>query len=436
MKNTEKTMDKLVALCKGRGFIYPGSEIYGGLANTWDFGPLGVELKNNIKSAWRKKFIQECKYNVGLDSAILMNPQTWVASGHIGGFSDPLMDCKACKTRHRADNLIEDFDGTNCAGWSNEQMMDYIREKGITCPNCGKKLHFWNIKAECSACGVSIPNFDWEARLEEDNRNAEKAFGVFNRTLSRMAYSMWGTKLRIARLVLTFLPAVGFILPWSNIKGTGSSFVLSILAFDGSKSLIDFFKAFFGDVGLFTTTMGMEGYGGPVTLGVIGYFLFLLSALFIVIAFFMVLIRCKNSKTKTTIVFDVLSVMASVAAVICFTVGGQRGADLGAFSFGGNAALAPSGSIGWGYFVALLLLLVATGMNIAVVKAPAKSDEQLENERLARVAAKEEKERLAEEKRELERVQAAKKAQEEEKAKVEEAKRKLAAKAEKRKNKK
>ena len=251
-----------------------------------------------------------------------------------------------------------------------------------------------------------------------------------------MAYSMWGTKLRIARLVLTFLPAVGFILPWSNIKGTGSSFVLSILAFDGSKSLIDFFKAFFGDVGLFTTTMGMEGYGGPVTLGVIGYFLFLLSALFIVIAFFMVLIRCKNSKTKTTIVFDVLSVAASVAAVICFTVGGQRGADLGAFSFGGNAALAPSGSIGWGYFVALLLLLVATGMNIAVVKAPAKSDEELENERLARVAAKEEKERLAEEKRELERVQAAKKAQEEEKAKVEEAKRKLAAKAEKRKNKK
>ena len=191
-----------------------------------------------------------------------------------------------------------------------------------------------------------------------------------------------------------------------RIKGTGSSFVLSILAFDGSKSLIDFFKAFFGDVGLFTTTMGMEGYGGPVTLGVIGYFLFLLSALFIVIAFFMVLIRCKNSKTKTTIVFDVLSVAASVAAVICFTVGGQRGADLGAFSFGGNAALAPSGSIGWGYFVALLLLLVATGMNIAVVKAPAKSDEQLENERLARVAAKEEKERLAEEKRELERVQA------------------------------
>ncbi len=138
MNNTEKSMEKLVALCKGRGFVYAGSEIYGGLANTWDYGPLGVELKNNIKNAWRKKFIQENPYNVGLDSAILMNPQTWVASGHLGGFSDPLMDCRECKTRHRADNLIEDFDGTVVAGWSNEQMMDYIKEKAIPCPDCGK----------------------------------------------------------------------------------------------------------------------------------------------------------------------------------------------------------------------------------------------------------------------------------------------------------
>ncbi len=138
LKNNEKAMEKIVDLCKSKGFVYPGSEIYGGLANTWDYGPLGVELKNNIKKAWLKKFVQENKYNVGLDSAILMNPQTWVASGHIGGFSDPLMDCKECKTRHRADNLIEDFDGTNVAGWSNEQMMDYIKEHEIACPNCGK----------------------------------------------------------------------------------------------------------------------------------------------------------------------------------------------------------------------------------------------------------------------------------------------------------
>ena len=138
LANTEKTMDKIVALCKNRGFVYSGSEIYGGLANTWDYGPLGVELKNNIKKAWWKKFVQESPFNVGLDSAILMNPQTWVASGHLGGFSDPLMDCKECKTRHRADNLIEDFDGTNVAGWSNDQMMDYIKDKAIKCPNCGK----------------------------------------------------------------------------------------------------------------------------------------------------------------------------------------------------------------------------------------------------------------------------------------------------------
>ncbi len=128
MENSKKTMDKIVALCKNRGFVYPGSEIYGGLANTWDYGPLGVALKNNIKNAWLKKFVQQNKYNVGLDSAILMNPQTWVASGHLGGFSDPLMDCKECKTRHRADNLIEDFDGTNVAGWTNEEMMNYIKE--------------------------------------------------------------------------------------------------------------------------------------------------------------------------------------------------------------------------------------------------------------------------------------------------------------------
>ena len=138
LKNNEKVMDKIVDLCKSKGFVYPGSEIYGGLANTWDYGPLGVELKNNIKKAWLKKFVQENKYNVGLDSAILMNPQTWVASGHIGGFSDPLMDCKECKTRHRADNLIEDFDGTNVAGWTNQQMTDYIAEHKICCPNCGK----------------------------------------------------------------------------------------------------------------------------------------------------------------------------------------------------------------------------------------------------------------------------------------------------------
>ena len=150
MKNSEKTMEKIVALCKTRGFIFPGSEIYGGLANSWDYGPLGVEFKNNVKRAWWKKFVQESRYNVGLDSAIIMNPEAWVASGHVGGFSDPLMDCKQCKARHRADKLIEDYafqNGTNenPAGWSFEQMAEFIKEKDIACPLCGGK-QFTDIK--------------------------------------------------------------------------------------------------------------------------------------------------------------------------------------------------------------------------------------------------------------------------------------------------
>ena len=151
MKNTEKTMEKIVALCKGRGFVVPGSEIYGGLANSWDYGPLGVEFKNNVKRAWWKKFVQESRYNVGLDSAIIMNPQTWVASGHVGGFSDPLMDCKSCHTRHRADKLIEDYaaekglDDVKPESWTFEQMADFIKENKIPCPDCGK-CDFTDIK--------------------------------------------------------------------------------------------------------------------------------------------------------------------------------------------------------------------------------------------------------------------------------------------------
>ena len=141
---TNLTMDKIVALCNNRGFIFPGSDIYGGLANTWDYGPLGVEFKNNVKKAWWKKFVQESPYNVGLDSAILMNPQVWVASGHVVSFNDPLMDCKSCKARFRADKLIEDYANEHGLtdihpdGWSNEKMSEYIAEQGIKCPECGK----------------------------------------------------------------------------------------------------------------------------------------------------------------------------------------------------------------------------------------------------------------------------------------------------------
>ena len=148
---SEKSMEKVVSLCKNRGIIYPGSEIYGGLANTWDYGPLGVEFKNNVKKAWWKKFVQQSKYNVGLDSAILMNPEVWVASGHVGSFSDPLIDCKECKSRFRADKLIEDFyfennlGDINVDGWENEKVEELMKEKNICCPNC-KKQSFTGIR--------------------------------------------------------------------------------------------------------------------------------------------------------------------------------------------------------------------------------------------------------------------------------------------------
>ena len=145
-----KDMETIVRLCKSRGYVYPGSEIYGGLANTWDYGPLGVELKNNVKAAWRKKFIQENKNIVGLDAAILMNPETWVASGHVSGFSDPLLDCKECKTRHRADKLIESYahekgEDIVADGWTDEQMLKYINKHKIVCPKCGK-LNYTDIR--------------------------------------------------------------------------------------------------------------------------------------------------------------------------------------------------------------------------------------------------------------------------------------------------
>ncbi len=181
MSNNNLTMDKLVALAKNRGFIFAGSEIYGGLANTWDYGPIGVELKNNVKKVWWKKFIQENPLNVGLDCSILMNPETWVASGHIGGFSDPLMDCKNCQTRHRADDLIEKYIlkkklDLSIAGYTNEQMEAFIAENKIVCPNCGK----------CDFTGVRKFNLMFKTfqGVNEDSANTvylrpETAQGIF-----------------------------------------------------------------------------------------------------------------------------------------------------------------------------------------------------------------------------------------------------------------
>ena len=177
----EATMEKITALAKNRGFIFPGSEIYGGLANSWDYGPLGVEFKNNVKKAWWKKFVQESPLNVGLDSTILMNPSVWVASGHVGGFSDPLMDCRECKERFRADKLIEDFMAESgepgvVDGWPNERMKAYIEEYKISCPSCGKH-NFTDIRQ------FNLM-FKTHTGVTEDNQNVvylrpETAQGIF-----------------------------------------------------------------------------------------------------------------------------------------------------------------------------------------------------------------------------------------------------------------
>lgn len=303
-----------------------------------------------------------------------------------------------------------------------------------TCPNCGKKLHIWDVKAECSACGVSIPNFNWQQRLEEDNILAEKKFASFYKSMNMVKYSIFGSKLRIARLVLTFLPAIGFILPWATLTSEGESFDLTIFSlFNGNKSLIDFFSGFFGNSGLFMTNMKFEGYSGPLTFCSISYLMFVLSILFIVIAFFMNIIMCKRPKTKVTVVFDVLSIAASVASVLLFVLAGPLATQVVAFNFGDLPVINGSASIAWGYFVALALLLVALGINIAVAKAPAKTDEQLEEERLARKAKKEEEERKKEIEKEKAREAASIKEKEEHARIVEEAKAKLAAKAEKKK---
>ena len=150
MRAEDKTMDKIKALCQNRGFIFAGSEIYGGLANSWDYGPLGVLMKQNVKNAWWKKFVQECPYNVGLDAGILMNPRVWEASGHVTNFNDPLIDCKGCKRRHRADKLIEEWAlengiDANVEAMTNDEMVEYIREKNIPCPGCGA-CNFSDIK--------------------------------------------------------------------------------------------------------------------------------------------------------------------------------------------------------------------------------------------------------------------------------------------------
>ena len=294
------------------------------------------------------------------------------------------------------------------------------------CPNCGVKIPFWNIKAECSKCGVSIPNHNWMERLEEDNKNAERAFGTFYKTLNRMKYSLFGTKLRVARIVLTFIQVVAFILPWAAVKAQGSGFDLALISLSGNKGIIDVIMQLTGNSSLIFANMGFEAYSGPVTFILIGTALYLLSLIFIVLAFFMTIIKCAKPKTKSSVIYEILAIAFSFAAMLVFSNAASLGSDFTAFSFGNISAINVSGGFAWGYIAAVILFLVALGINVAVAVAPAKSDEELEAERKAKADAKEQKAREDAERKAKAREEAAKAAAIEQQRVVEEAKRKVA----------
>ncbi len=295
-----------------------------------------------------------------------------------------------------------------------------------TCPNCGKKLHIYDIKAECSSCGVSIPNFNWEARLEEDSEKAERQFSAFYKTLNRIAYSVWGTKLRIVRIILSFIPIIGYIVPWAYMKSDAKSFGIDLIGiFTDGYSLIDLFKSFFVNSSLYFTNMSYEGYSGPVTYSMLAILFMVLSLLLFVISFFLIIITCKHSKTKAMFIIDTVGVGCAVASGVLFSIGATTAADYTAFNFGDFPIYNAHGGLCWGFFVALALLIVATVVNFLVAKAPAKTDDELEAERLARKAEKDEKERQAAIKREREREEAEKKAAEEQAELVKKAKESL-----------
>lgn len=294
------------------------------------------------------------------------------------------------------------------------------------CPNCGKKLHVYNVKAECSQCGVSIPNFNWEKRLEEDNANAEKKFQSFYRFGNRFAYSIWGTKLRIVRIILSFLPAVGFLLPWATLKSDAGSVGLDLFGMTCDTSLIDLFKDFFANSGVYFANMGYENYAGTLFYTMLALVFMLLSAVFIVVAFFMILFKTKKPNTKAMVVMDVLSVSSAIVSSVLVTLGVNAASAETAVNFGTVPLYNISGGVAWGFYVALALLVAATVINILVAKAPAKTDEQLEEERLQRKAIKDEKEAQKERERELARIENEKRAAAEQAEKVKLAKEKLA----------
>ena len=296
------------------------------------------------------------------------------------------------------------------------------------CPNCGRKLKWYDVKAECKSCGVSIPNFNWEARLEEDAERAEKSSLAFHRTMNMFKYSVWGTKLRIARIILSFIPIIGYIVPWAALKSDGESIGFDTLGiFTDGKSLIDVFSSFFGNMNLYLMNMKYEHFSGTLTFSMLGVLFMVLSLLFAVIAFFLILFKNKKPKSKSMCIFHSISIACIVTSGIMYAVAAKAAPDAVALNFGNFAMYNLSGKVMWGLFVALALMIAALVVDVLVLKAPAKTHEQLEEERLARKAEKEEKERIRQEEKEKARKEAEEKAAEEQKRIVEEARAKLSA---------
>ena len=297
-----------------------------------------------------------------------------------------------------------------------------------TCPNCGRRLRWYDVKAECKDCGVSIPNFNWEARLEEDADLAAEKSLAFHKTMNMFAYSIWGTKLRIVRIIMSFIPIIGYIVPWFVIKSDADSIGIDLFGlFTDGHTLLDLFKDFFGNTDVFFTNMSYEGGSGVLSYTMLAVLFMVLSLLFAVIAFFMILFTHKHPKSKLMVIFDCLSVLSVVASGIVFTIGIKSVAAETAVNFGIYPLYNITGNVMWDYFVALALLVVAFIFNFLVSKADAKSHEQLEEERLARKAEKEEKERIKAIEREKAEEEAKKKAEEEQARIVAEAKAKIEA---------
>lgn len=294
------------------------------------------------------------------------------------------------------------------------------------CPNCGRTLKWYNVKAECPDCGISIPNYNWEARLEEDSINAEAKFNAFYKMLNMLKYSIFGTKLRIARIVMSLVPALGFILPWANVSSAKDTLNFDLLGlFTEGTSTLDFFGILFKSIGDIFSAMSSEGFGGPVTYIIFGFLLMLLSIVAIVIAFFLIFITFKKPKTKAIWITDIVSMLFAFISTVLFIASGNK---IGAVSFT-IASLefenATSGAL-WGSLVYIALLAVALVGNILVSKASIKSEEELENERLERVRIKEEKAEQERIKKEAAKAEAQKKAEEEQAEKVRKAKEALA----------